>query len=76
MNLTLALAPIVQVGGPLTSWLISVAIIVGLVLLAIWLITKVAGPPSIPEPFRWIIWVIVAIAILIFVFAAFGIRLP
>ncbi len=72
----LAMAPIVTVGGPLTSWLISLAIIVGIVLLIIWLVTKFAGPPSIPEPFRWVIWLVVAIALLLFVFAAFGVRLP
>ena len=76
MNLLLAFAPIVIVGGPLTSWLVSVAIVIGIVLLIVWLVSKVFGPPSIPEPFRWIAWLIVGIALLIFVFAAFGLRLP
>ncbi len=80
MNTLLALlaafAPIVHVGGPLTSWLISLAIIIGIVLLIVWIVTKFAGPPSIPEPFRWIIWLVVAIALLVFIFAAFGVALP
>lgn len=76
MNL-LALQPIMNVAGhsPLLSWLLSLLIIAVVVCFIVWLVTKFAGPPNIPEPFRWIIWVIVAIALLIFIFAAFGVSL-
>jgi hypothetical protein len=71
-----ALKPIVQVGtGGLLSWLITFLIIAAVVTFVIWIVSKFAGPPSIPEPFRWIIWVIVAIALLVFVFAALGIAI-
>ena len=69
--------PIVNVGGSaILSWLLTLAIIAGLVFFVIWLVGKFAGPPNIPEPFRWIIWVVVAVALLIFIFAALGIHLP
>lgn len=75
--ITIALGPLVNVGGStILSWMITLAIIAGLVIFVVWLVSKFAGPPSIPEPFRWIIWLVVAIALLIFVFAALGIRLP
>lgn len=76
MNTLLALAPIVSAGGPLTSWLITLLIIAVAVSFVVWIVTKFAGPPTVPEPFRWIIWLVVAIALLVFVFAAMGIRLP
>ncbi len=71
-----ALTPLVHVGGPLTDWLISLALIAILVWFVVWLVTKFAGPPSIPQGARWVIWLVVAIALLVFVFAALGIRLP
>ncbi len=75
--LTIALAPFVIVGGSaLLSWLLTLVIIAAVICFVVWLVTKFAGPPSIPEPARWIIWVIVAIALLIFLFASLGIRLP
>lgn len=77
MNIVLAhLTPIVQIGGPLTSWLISLALLAFLVIFVVWLVSKFAGPPSIPEQFRWIVWIIVAIALLVLIFAALGISLP
>ena len=78
MNLTLlALAPIANVGGSaILGWLLTLLIIAVIVYFVVWLVTKFAGPPSIPEPFRWIIWVVVAVALLVFIFAALGIRLP
>lgn len=77
MNTLLALAPLVNVGGSLLlSWLVTLLLIAVVVWFIVWIVTKFAGPPNIPEPFRWIIWVIVGIALLIFVFAAFGMRIP
>jgi hypothetical protein len=76
MNL-IALAPLVNVGGSqLLGWLLSLAIIAVIIWFVVWLVSKFAGPPSIPEPFRWVIWIVVAIALLLFLFAALGIRLP
>jgi hypothetical protein len=71
-----ALSPIVQVGGPLTNWLISLALIALIVWFVVWIVTKFAGPPSIPQGFAWVIWIVVGIALLIFLFAALGIALP
>lgn len=77
MNLLAALTPIVHVGGSsILAWLLTLAIIACIVVFIVWLVSKFAGPPSIPEPFRWVIWVVVAIALLIFIFAALGIALP
>lgn len=78
MNLiTLALAPLVNVGSSaLLSWLLTLLIIAVTITFIVWMVTKFAGPPSIPEPFRWVIWVIVAIALLIFLFTALGVKLP
>lgn len=76
-TLILAMAPLVPVGGSVVlSWLLTLAIIAGIVIFIVWLVTKFAGPPVIPEPFRWIIWVVIAIALVIFIFAALGIHLP
>lgn len=73
----LALAPLVNIGGSvLLSWLVSLVLIAAIVWFIVWVVTKFAGPPTLPEGARWIIWVIVAIALLVFIFAAFGIRLP
>lgn len=75
MNI-LALRPILEVGtGGLLSWLITLLIIAVVVTFIVWLVTKFAGPPTIPESFRWIVWVIVAIALLVFIFAALGIAI-
>ena len=77
-NLSLvALAPLFDAGhSPLLSWLITLVIVAVTVIFVVWLVSKFAGPPpAIPEPFRWIIWVIVAIALHIFIFAALGISI-
>ena len=79
MSFTLlaAMSPFFKVGSSdLLSWLATFAIIAVAVVLVVWLVTKFAGPPSIPEPFRWIIWLIVAIVLLVFLFAALGVKLP
>lgn len=77
MTILLVLQPLVHVGASmLLAWLLTLAIIAGLVIFVVWLVSKFAGPPSIPEPFRWIIWVIVAIALILFIFATLGISLP
>lgn len=78
MNIVLSvLRPFVQVGGSaILSWLLTLAVIAILVIFVVWLVSKFAGPPSIPEPFRWVIWLVVAIALLVFLFAALGIALP
>lgn len=76
MNLAL-LHPFVSVGSSmLLSWLLTLLVIAVVVYFIVWLVTKFAGPPSIPEPFRWIIWVLVAIALLVFIFASLGVALP
>lgn len=75
--LFLALAPLVNVGGSaILGWLLTLAIIACIVFFVVWLVKSFAGPPSIPEPFRWVLWLVVAIALLVFIFAALGIRLP
>jgi len=76
-NALLALAPIVNIGGSvLLSWLVTLLIIGGVVAFIIWLVKQFAGPPSIPDPYRWILWVIVAIGLIVFIFMAFGIHIP
>lgn len=77
MNILSTLAPQFSIEGhsPLLSWLITLLVIAVIVCFVVWLVTKFAGPPSIPEPFRWIIWVVVAILLLIFIFAALGIAI-
>lgn len=77
MNLSLAvLRPFLTVGSSgLLGWLITFLIIAAVVIFVVWLVTKFAGPPQIPEAFRWIIWVIVAIALLVFIFASLGIAI-
>jgi cation transporter-like permease len=77
MNL-LALEPIVNLGAghsTLLSWLISLVILAIVVSVIVYLASKVLGPPNIPDPWRWILWIIVAIALLVLIFAAFGIAL-
>lgn len=77
MNTFLALAPLFPITGHslLLSWLVTLLIIAVVVSFVVWLVTKFAGPPSIPEPFRWIIWVVVAIALLVFIFASLGVAI-
>lgn len=76
MNLLAEIRPFVHVGSSgLLSWLISLLILAVAVTFIIWLVSKFAGPPNIPEPFRWIIWVVVGIALLILILGAFGVAL-
>lgn len=72
-----ALTPIFTPAGhsPLLGWPITLLVIAVVVSFVVWLVTKFAGPPSIPEPFRWIIWVIVAVALLVFIFASLGVAI-
>ncbi len=71
------LHPLFQIGNSvLLSWLVTFAFIAFLVLFVIWLVTKLAGPPIIAEPFRPWVWLIVIVALLIFIFAALGIGIP
>lgn len=77
LPLLLVLRPFVTFGGSvILGWLLTFAIIAAVVIFVVWLVTKFAGPPSIPEQFRWVIWLLVAIALLVFVFAALGIAIP
>ena len=70
------LHPLFTVGqSGLLSWVVTFALIACVVWFVVWAVSKFAGPPSIPEPFRWIIWVIVAVVLLIFIFAALGIAI-
>lgn len=71
------LRPLFQPGGSIIlGWLLTMVLIAAIVIFVVWLVTKFAGPPSIPEPMRWIIWVLVAIALLVFIFAALGVGIP
>lgn len=71
------LAPFAAPGGSiLLGWLLTFVLIAAVVWLVVYVVTKFAGPPTLPEGARWIIWVIVAIALLVFIFAALGIHLP
>lgn len=73
----LALQPLINVGGSvLLSWVATLVLIAVIVSFVVWIVTKFAGPPSIPEPFRWIVWLIVGITLLLFLFLALGIRVP
>ena len=55
-----ALKPLVEIGNSvLLSWFVTLVIVAAITSCVVWLITKVAGPPSIPENARWIVWVIV-----------------
>lgn len=75
--LPLALAPLINVGGSqLLSWLVTLVIIGGFVYFIVWCLTKFLGPPNIPEPVKWVLWIIAAIILFIFIFAAFGLRIP
>lgn len=76
MNI-LALAPLVNIGDSvILSWLLTFVLIAAIVWFIVWVVTKFAGPPVIPEPVRWIVWTLVIIALLIFVFAALGLHIP
>lgn len=73
-----ALHPFLTIGsGGTTSlllgWVLTLVIIAAVVWFVVWLVTKFAGPPNIPEPLRWVIWVIVAILLLAFIFVSLGI---
>lgn len=73
----LAVGPLFNVGGSvLLSWLVTLIFIAVIVSFIIWIVSKFAGAPVIPEPFRWIIWAIVIIALLVFLFSALGVKLP
>lgn len=73
----LALAPLVSVGGSvLLSWLVTFLIIAAVVLFVVWLASKFLGPPNIPPPWTWILWCIIAIGLVLFIFSAFGVRIP
>lgn len=75
--LATGLHPLFQPGGSvILGWLLTLVLIAGIVIFVVWLVTKFAGPPVIPEPMRWIIWVLVAIALIVFIFAALGIGIP
>lgn len=78
MNPMLALiGPLFHAGSSvILSWMLTFILIAAVVCFVIWLVTKLAGPPVIPEPFRWIVWALVIIALVIFIFAALGIGLP
>lgn len=58
------------------SWLLTFVLIAAVVWFIVWLVKQFAGPPVIPEGARWVIWIIVAILLLVFIFAAFGMRVP
>lgn len=80
MNTLLQLAaiqPIYQPGDSvLLGWALTLLLIAVIVTFVVWLVSKFAGQPNIPEQFRWIIWVVVGIALLVFIFAALGISIP
>jgi ABC-type multidrug transport system permease subunit len=70
------LRPIIHVGqGGILSWIISLLILAVVVTFVVWLVSKFAGPPNIPEPFRWIIWVVVAVVLLVVICAALGVAI-
>lgn len=58
------------------GWVLTFLLVAAVFLLIVWLMTKIIGPPNIPEQFRWILWVVVAVGLLIFVFLAFGVKIP
>jgi ABC-type multidrug transport system permease subunit len=77
MNIFAEIHPWINVGGSqVLSWMLTLGLIAAIVFFVYWLVAKLVGPPTIPDPFRWIIWLVVIIALLIFLFAALGIRLP
>ncbi len=78
MNLLTVLQPFINLGSSHSSilnWLITLIILAISVCFIVWLVTKFAGPPNIPEPFRWIIWLIVGVVLLVIICAAFGVSL-
>lgn len=77
LSLPLAIAPLFTPGGSLLlGWMLTFALIAGVVLFVIWLTTRFAGPPALPDWAKIIIWIIVAVALLLFIFAALGIKIP
>lgn len=77
MNTLALIHPLFQPGGSvILGWVLTLVLIAVIVSFVVWLVTKFAGPPVIPEPFRWIIWVVVAIALIVFIFAALGVGIP
>lgn len=77
MNTLLALAPLVAPGGSvLLGWLLTFVLIAAVVCGIVWLATRFLGPPVLPEPARWVLWVVIAIGLVLFIFSAFGLRLP
>lgn len=77
MNLLLVLSPLISIGGSvILSWLLTFVLIAAVVWFIVWLVKQFAGPPVIPEGARWVIWIVVAILLLVFIFAAFGMRIP
>ena len=77
MNLLAEVHPWINVGGSqVLSWMLTLGLIAAIVFFIVWMVSKFAGPPSIPQPFKWVIWLVVIIALLIFLFAALGIKLP
>lgn len=77
MHPILALAPFFTPGGSvILGWVLTFALVAFIFLFIVWLMTKLIGPPNIPEQFRWILWIITAIALMIFLFLAFGVRIP
>lgn len=76
LSLFLALTPLVTFGGPLTSWIISLILIAGFVTFVVWIVSIFLGPPDVPNRARPWLWLIVAIVLIWFVFAALGLPLP
>ncbi len=81
MNLPIILAvlkPLFTPGGSvILGWLLTLVLIAAIVLFVVWLVSRFAGPPpTLPEGARWLIWAVVAIALIVFIFAALGIGIP
>lgn len=83
MNLALlaliaAVQPFIKIGDSvLLSWTASVLAIIVVVLVIVWGASKFFGPPTPPPaPWNWIIWSVMGLAIIIFLFAAFGVGIP
>jgi hypothetical protein len=77
MNTLLVLAPLVTPGGSvILGWLLTFVLVAAIIIGIIYLATRILGPPTFPEPVRWVLWTIIAIGLIVFLFAAFGLRLP
>lgn len=70
--------PFIKIGDSvLLSWVVSIFAILVVVSVIVWGASKVFGPPTPPPaPWSWIIWGIIGLAIVIFLFAAFGVGIP